>query len=82
MKLIKIEFTSEVAKVLSDRVNLLSWAIGGVNYIGFNLTGYIKVLTVVIGWLIFQYASFAFLKVSSILKKEEENNGTNKNAII
>ena len=73
LKLIKIDFNSDTVKLMSERVNILSWAIGGLNYIGFELYGVAKITTIIIGWLLLQYVSFALLKVSTILKKEEAN---------
>lgn len=77
LNLIKIEFDSETVKLLSERVNLLSWAVGGLNYIGFELQGISKVVTIVIGWLVLQYFSFVLLKVSRTIKMEETQHGIN-----
>lgn len=70
-KLIKIEFDSETIKIMSERVNFLSWAIGGINYLGFELQGTGRMITVVIGWILLQYFSFVLLRVSKTLKLEE-----------
>ena len=59
-KLIKIDFDSDTVKLLSERINILSWAIGGLNYIGFDIQGFTKIVTTVLGWLILQYVSFRF----------------------
>lgn len=72
LKFIKISFDSDTVKLMSDRVNLLSWAVGGLNYIGFELQGISRIVTIIIGWLVLQYISFALLKVSKTIKKEEE----------
>ncbi|MBP9743405.1 MAG: hypothetical protein KBD37_08605 [Burkholderiales bacterium] len=58
---------------MSERVNILSWAVGGLNYIGFELHGVTKIMTIVAGWILLQYVSFGLLEVSEILKKEETN---------
>jgi hypothetical protein len=58
---------------MSERVNILSWAVGGLNYLGFDLQGITKIVTIVVGWLLLQYVSFALLEVSETLKKEESN---------
>ena len=76
LKFIKIDFNSETVKLMSERVNILSWASGGLNYIGLNLQGNTRLITTVLAWLLLQYVSFAFLKVSNTLKIEENNNGT------
>lgn len=73
---IKISFNSNTVKIMSERVNILSWAVGGLNYLGFDLQGLTKIITIGAGWLLLQYVSFALLEVSETLKKEE-NNGTN-----
>ncbi len=73
IKLIKIEFNSSTVRLMSERVNILSWAIGGLNYIGFDLQGITKIVTIITGWLLLQYVSFALLKVSDTLKKEESD---------
>lgn len=73
---IKISFNSNTVKIMSERVNILSWAVGGLNYLGFDLHGLTKIITIGAGWLLLQYVSFALLEVSETLKKEE-NNGTN-----
>ena len=73
LNLITIDFDSDTVKLMAERINILSWAIGGLNYIGFNLQGITRIITTVGGWLILQYISFAFLKVSHTLKKEENN---------
>ena len=78
LKFIKIDFDSDTVKLMSERINILSWALGGLNYMGFNLQGITRIAVTVVGWLILQYISFAFLKVSRTLKKEE-NDGINKN---
>ena len=77
LKLIKIDFDSDTVKLMSERINILSWATGGISYIGFDIQGLNKVITVVFGWLMLQYVSFALLKVSKTIKIEEEQNGTN-----
>lgn len=73
---IKIDFDSDTVKLMSERVNILSWAVGGLNYIGFELQGVSKIVTIIIGWILLQYLSFVLLKVSKTLKKEETH-GTN-----
>ena len=73
---IKIDFDSDTVKLMSERVNILSWAVGGLNYIGFELQGASKIVTIIIGWILLQYLSFVLLKVSKTLKKEETH-GTN-----
>lgn len=40
---------------------------------GFELQWVTKIVTVVTGWILFQYVSFALLEVSETLKKEEPN---------
>ena len=76
LKFIKIDFNSETVKLMSERVNIISWASGGLNYIRLNLQGNTRLITTVLAWLLLQYVSFAFLKVSNTLKIEENNNGT------
>lgn len=73
IKFIKIDFDSDIAKLLSERVNLLSWALGGIGYLGFDLQGSNKGIVVICGWLILQYFSFVLFKVSKVLQKEEHN---------
>lgn len=73
LKYIEISFNSTTVKLMSERVN---WAVGGLNYIGFELQVITKIVTVVAGWLLLQYVSFALLEVSETLKKGE-NNGVN-----
>ena len=46
---IKIDFDSDTVKLMSERVNILSWAVGGLNYIGFELQGVSKIVTIIIG---------------------------------
>lgn len=70
---IKISFNSTTVRLMSERVNILSWAVGGLNYLGFELQGITKIVTIVAGWLLLQYVSFALLEVSETLKKEESN---------
>lgn len=77
IKFIKIDFDSDTVKLMSERVNILSWAMGGIGYLGFNIQGLNKVITVILGWVILQYFSFVLLKVSKTIKREEEKNGTN-----
>lgn len=78
IKLIKIDFDSEMVKLMSERINILSQAIGGIGYLDFNIQGLNKAITVILGWLVLQYISFALLKVSKTIKKEEDqNDGTN-----
>lgn len=81
MNFIKIGFNSDIAKLLSERANLLSWAIGGINYIGFNVTGATKFAITVIFWLFFQYLSLALFRVSNTLKEEEKYNNEYKENI-
>ena len=54
---IKIDFDSDTVKLMSERVNILSWAVGGLNYIGFELQGVSKIVTIIIGWILLQYLS-------------------------
>ena len=81
IKFIKIDFNSEAVELISDRVNILSWAVGGLNYIGFDLQGVSKIATTVIGWFLLQYLSLVFLKISQTLKKEEAH-GVNESTSI
>lgn len=74
-KLIKIDFDSETVKLMSERINILSWAIGGIGYLGFNIQGLNKAITIIIGWVVLQYVSFALLRVSKTI--EEGKDGTN-----
>ncbi|MDQ5920974.1 MAG: hypothetical protein QG673_1030 [Pseudomonadota bacterium] len=75
IKFIKIDFDSDMAKLMSDRVNLLSWALGGIGYLGFDLQGSNKAIVVICGWVILQYFSFVLFKVSKVLQKEEQYHG-------
>ncbi|TXI98639.1 MAG: hypothetical protein E6Q32_09720 [Neisseriales bacterium] len=75
MKLIKIQFTSDIAKALSERTNVLSWAMGGINYLGLDLSGTIKAIVIIGGWVALQYVSLVFLRASGILKEEESHHG-------
>ncbi|WP_279639058.1 hypothetical protein [Aquella oligotrophica] len=37
LKMVKIDFDSDTVKLMSERINILSWAIGGIGYLGFNI---------------------------------------------
>lgn len=42
MKIKYIKFNSSTVKLMSERVNILSWAVAGLNYLGFDLQGITK----------------------------------------
>lgn len=79
MKILKIGFNSEITKKLSEKANLLAWAIGGINYLGFDITRTAKIIIMIVCWSMLQYVSLAFLKVSLTLKKEEDHNKLKEN---
>ncbi len=60
----------ETVKIIAERFNVLSWAFGGINYLGFNITGFEKGLVVVIGFACCQYVS---LKLMAKAKKLSKN---------
>ncbi len=71
LKLIKIDFDSENVKLMSDRINILSWAMSSIGYLGFDIQGLNKAITIIIGWILLQYISFALIKVSKAINTEE-----------
>lgn len=82
---LKLEFDSDALKLLSERVNLLSWALGGIGYLGFNLQGSSKAIVIICGWVSLQYFSFILFRLSKLQAKREAehlprevNNGVNK----
>jgi hypothetical protein len=71
LSLFRIDFDSETVKLMSERVNVLSWATGGLKYLGFELHDIAKITISAVGWIALQYFSFVLLKISKTLKKGE-----------
>lgn len=70
----KLDFKdSDLIKSMSERMNILSWAFGGINYLGFNITGLNKVVIVITGWTLCQYWSLLLLKLSRQLSCNKSN---------
>lgn len=48
---------------------------GGINYLGLDLSGTVKAIVIISGWVALQYVSLVFLRASSVLKEEELRHG-------
>ena len=56
-------------------ISSTAWAMGGINYLGLDLSGTIKAIVIIGGWVALQYVSLVFLRASGILKEEESHHG-------
>ncbi len=73
LKNIKIKFTSEIVKSLSEQCKLLAWAGSGINFSGIGtFVGFNKFITILTIWFSCQYISHFLLHVSIKLKKGEK----------
>ena len=72
IKLKYINFKNyEILKIISDRLNLLSWAVSGVyGYIGIKVNTIFGMVLVSVIWLILQWQSLAFANLAQKYKKE------------
>ena len=72
IKLTYINFKNyEILKIISDRLNILSWALGGVfGYLGIRINTIYGVVMIFVIWLILQWCSLVFVNIAQKYKKE------------
>jgi hypothetical protein len=72
IKLTYINFKNyEILKIISDRLNILSWALGGLyGYISIKINPIFGSLVITMVWLILQWCSLVFANIAQKYKKE------------